>query len=86
MFNPILINILHVPGKKTKLMKSDEALIPALYLSEGPTENNHTLSLVVVCKDSMGLESLALPLSVTVNNDLLSSLFIASNVKNVTFI
>lgn len=70
MFNPILKNVLHVPGKKTKLMKSDEAFIPALYLSEGPTENNHTLSLVVVCKDSMGLESLALPLSVTVNNDL----------------
>lgn len=66
--NPIIKRHFHVPGKKTKLMKSDEAFLPSLYLSEGPTENNHTLSLVVVCEDSMGLESLALPLSVTVNN------------------
>lgn len=86
MFNLILKNIFYVLGKKIKFMKFDEAFIFVLYLSEGFIENNYILLLVVVCKDSMGLELLVLFFSVTVNNDFLFLFFIVFNVKNVIFI
>ena len=54
-------------GKKTQLMKSDEASISSLYLNEGYPENNYTLSLTVECQDSLGLTSPPIPLTVQVN-------------------
>ncbi|XP_061171979.1 uncharacterized protein LOC133181505 [Saccostrea echinata] len=52
-------------GMETELMKSDEALISPLYLSEGPKENNYTQRLTVKCMDSRGLMS-ATPITVQV--------------------
>ena len=54
-------------GKKTQLIKSEEASISSLYLSEGSPENNYTLSLTVECQDSLGLTSSPIPLTVQVN-------------------
>ncbi|XP_061171980.1 sperm receptor for egg jelly-like [Saccostrea echinata] len=52
-------------GKETELMKSDEALISPLYLSEGPKEDNYTQRLAVKCMDSRGLMS-ATPITVQI--------------------
>ena len=54
-------------GKKTQLMKSEEASISSFYLNEGYPENNYTLSLTVECQDSLGLASPPIPLTVQVN-------------------